>query len=194
MQIICVLIAQALFSNEILAKPISNLIFSAVTYVVAVAVIIFVPWKLIKLKTTRDELGLRGLPTWTDILMAPLGLIVTMFGAGILMLIMKWLIPGINLEQEQDVGFNNLIGREELIFRGWLYGKLRARMTAASAIIICSALFGILHGQWNVGITVFAMSVAMCLIRELTGTIWSGILVHMLKNGIAFYLLYVVMI
>ena len=209
-QIICVLIARALFSNEILAKPISNLIFSAVTYVVAVAVIIFVPWKLIKLKTTRDELGLRGLPTWTDILMAPLGLIVTMFGAGILMLIMKWLIPGINLEQEQDVGFNNLIGRaemiegfialviiapiaEELIFRGWLYGKLRARMTAVSAIIICSALFGILHGQWNVGITVFAMSVVMCLIRELTGTIWSGILVHMLKNGIAFYLLYVVM-
>ena len=135
---------------------------------------------------------------------------MTMFGAGILMLIMKWLIPGINLEQEQDVGFNNLIGRaemiegfialviiapiaEELIFRGWLYGKLRARMTAVSAIIICSVLFGILHGQWNVGITVFAMSVVMCLIRELTGTIWSGILVHMLKNGIAFYLLYVVM-
>ena len=39
--------------------------------------------------------------------------------------------------------------------------------------------------------TVFAMSIVMCAVRELTGTIWGGILIHILKNGIAFYFLFV---
>ena len=44
----------------------------------------------------------------------------------------------------------------------------------------------------NVGVTVFVMSVVMCLVREKwTQTIWSGIVIHMIKNGIAFFLLYV---
>ena len=81
---------------------------------------------------------------------------------------------------------------EEIIFRGWLYGKLRFRMPALPAILIVSVLFGIMHGQWNVGVTVFAMSLGMCVLREFTGTIWAGVLLHMIKNGIAFYFLFVV--
>jgi membrane protease YdiL (CAAX protease family) len=80
---------------------------------------------------------------------------------------------------------------EELIFRGFLYGKLRSRLNAIPAIILVSVLFGVLHGQWNVGVIVCIMSVFMCIARELTGTIYSGILMHMIRNGIAFYLLYV---
>ena len=80
---------------------------------------------------------------------------------------------------------------EELIFRGWLYGKLRAKIPAIPAMLVVSILFGIVHGQWNVGVTVFVMSIAMCTLREITGTIWGGILIHILKNGIAFYFLYV---
>ena len=38
---------------------------------------------------------------------------------------------------------------------------------------------------------VFALSVALCVLREITGTIYAGILTHMIKNGVAFYLLYV---
>ncbi len=79
---------------------------------------------------------------------------------------------------------------EEIRFRGWLYGKLRVRMSALPAILITSVLFGIMHGQMNVGVVVFAMSVAMCISRVLTGTIWAGILIHMIKNGIAFYFLF----
>ena len=59
------------------------------------------------------------------------------------------------------------------------------------AIILVSLMFGAAHGQWNVGITTFTMSVIMCLIREkLTDTIWAGIILHMLKNAIAFYFLF----
>jgi hypothetical protein len=35
------------------------------------------------------------------------------------------------------------------------------------------------------------MSIFMCIARELTGTIYAGILMHMIRNGIAFYFLYV---
>ena len=54
-----------------------------------------------------------------------------------------------------------------------------------------SILFGVVHMQWNVGVNVFAMSVVLCGLREITGTIYSGILVHMIKNGLAFYYLYI---
>ena len=81
---------------------------------------------------------------------------------------------------------------EEVIFRGYLYGKIRAAKVPfwATAIIV-SALFGLAHMQWNVGIDTFVLSMVMCLARELTGSIWTGILMHMMKNGLAFYFLFI---
>ena len=168
------------------------------------------PWWVLKKKTTRDELGLRGLPTWLDLLLAPVGLVVVMIVAGILTTIMVAILPSVDWQQAQEVGFHGLydFGEhllaficlviivpvcEEIVFRGWLYGKLRVRLPAAPAMLIVSLLFGIMHGQWNVGVTVFAMSLGMCAMRELTGTIWSGVILHMIKNGIAFYALFVLM-
>ena len=81
---------------------------------------------------------------------------------------------------------------EEIIFRGWLYGKLRIIIPKWLAILITSLLFGLIHMQWNVGISVFAMSIVTCTLREITGTIYSGILVHMINNGVAFCLVYIV--
>ena len=80
---------------------------------------------------------------------------------------------------------------EELLFRGWLYGKLRLKIPKVAAIVTTSLLFGLVHMQWNVGVNVFAMSVVLCALREVTGTIYAGILTHMIKNGVAFYLLFV---
>ena len=59
------------------------------------------------------------------------------------------------------------------------------------AILLVSALFGAVHLQWNVGVNVFSVSVVLCILRELTGTIYSGIIVHMIKNGVAFFLVYI---
>ena len=64
-------------------------------------------------------------------------------------------------------------------------------MGAVAAVLITSLVFGVMHFQWNVGVNVFALSVVLCVMREVTGTIYAGILLHMLKNGVAFYLLYV---
>lgn len=183
-------------------------LYSAIVYVVALLLIIFIPWRVAKSKTTRDELGLRGLPTWTDILLAPVGFIVFMILAVALTAVMQAVLPNIDWNEAQDVGYTALLTQsdfilaflslvviapiaEEIIFRGWLYGKLRAKIPAFPAMIAVSILFGLVHGQWNVGVTVFVMSLAMCTIREITGTIWGGVLVHIIKNALAFYLLYV---
>lgn len=195
-----ILPASALVTNHVQA------IYSVVAYGLSMAVIIFVPWGILKIKTTRDELGLRGLPTWTDVLLAPVGFIATTVVTMAVMAVMMALLPNIDWQQAQDVGFKGLFRFhefvmafvclvvlaplcEEIIFRGWLYGKLRARMSAVPAIILVSVLFGIMHGQWNVGVTVFVMSVGMCVMRELTGTVWAGVILHIIKNGLAFFVL-----
>ena len=198
-----------LLPKEVLVSNVTNAVYQVVVYAAVLAVVIYVPWKFLKYKTTRDELGLRGLPTWTDLLLAPIGFIVTMIVAAGLTALMMALLPQIQWDQTQVVGYKNLYQLsdfilaflclvvlapvcEEVIFRGWLYGKLRVRLPALPAMIIVSVLFGIMHGQWNVGVTVFAMSMGMCLMRELTGTVWSGVLLHMIKNGLAFYFLFVI--
>lgn len=186
-------------------QPVFAAIYSAVAYALAMALIIFVPWKI--MKTNRVELGLRGWPTWTDIGLAPAGFIIYLILAAILVWIFS-LFPWFDAAQEQEIVFNSyLFGfdrivafitlvvvapiAEEIIFRGWLYGKMRTKLPMAVSIFLVSVLFGMIHMQWNVGVNVFAMSVVLCGLREVTGTIYAGILLHMLKNGVAFYLLYV---
>lgn len=158
--------------------------------------------------TNRDELGVQKFPTFVDIGLAPIGYIVYMVIAAALTTIMS-AFTWFNAEEAQDVGFNYLSGgfdrtvamialviiaplAEEIIMRGWLYGKLRSKLKILPAILLVSVLFGFLHGQWNVAVSTFAMSIVLCGLREITGTIWSGVLLHMLSNGIAFYLLYIV--
>jgi membrane protease YdiL (CAAX protease family) len=59
------------------------------------------------------------------------------------------------------------------------------------AILITSTLFGLIHGAWNVGIDTFALSIVLCVVRLKTGSLWASILIHMTKNAIAFYLLFI---
>ncbi len=179
-----------------------------ISYIIALVVLILVPAKIIKMKVSRDNLGLNGLPTWTDILLAPIGYIVSIIVTLGVILLLQAIAPAVDWNQTQNVGYNAVYTNqdriitfvalvilapitEELIFRGFLYGKLRSRLSAIPAIIIVSVLFGLMHGQWNVGIVVGIMSIFLCIARELTGTIYAGVLMHMIRNGLAFYLLYV---
>lgn len=183
-------------------------VLMVIVYVMALVLIILPPLYLLNSKVSRDSLGLKGLPTWTDILLAPIGYIASMVATIAVLLVVQAVAPSFDLNEAQDVGFNGIYLNidkaiafvalvvlapiaEELIFRGYLYGKLRTRLSAIPAIILVSVLFGCMHGQWNVGIVVGVMSVFLCVARELTGTIYAGILMHMIRNGLAFYLLYV---
>lgn len=225
-----------ILGRETFIQTVPMAIYSALSYILACAWLIFAtPRIVVKLKivneykkdkhyinkklaprpASRNELGLTGTPTWTDIGLAPVGFIVATLLAALLAAVFS-VFPWFDVEQTQNIGFSAYLAgfdriiafvilvvvapiAEELIFRGWLYGKLRAVLSTKLAdvwsmvisILLVSVLFGIIHLQWNVGVNVFAMSVALCGLREITGTIYAGILTHMLKNGVAFYLLYV---
>ena len=194
-----------LFGKEALSQPVWTAVYSALSYIVALSLIIFVPRRW--LKTSRNELGLTGWPTWTDVGLSPVAFIAaTLLAAGAATFFSMF--PWFNANELQDVGFNTyMVGgdriiafitlvivapiAEEIIFRGWLYGKIREKVGIVASTLIVSALFGIVHMQWNVGVNVFCLSVVLCGLREVTGTIYAGILTHMVKNGVAFYLLYI---
>lgn len=213
-QFVVVYLLYFILGRETLSTPLWTTVMNALVYLLALVLIIFVPARLFKIKgwiPSREELGLRNLPTWVDLLLAPIGLILSL-------LLSTFLIPflskifAFDLSETQDVGYNFLNSgfdrvvayfalcilapiAEELIFRGFLYGKLRKKIPGKFSlflsIFLVSLLFGILHGQWNVGITVFCMSLVLCGLREITGTIYSGIVLHILKNTVAFILIYV---
>ena len=208
LQYLLAFIALRIFDREFLVSPVGTTVFTAVVYAATLAIVVFLPPFIYKKwKTTREELGLRELPTWTDIGLAPIGYIVMLILTSIVTAIFS-LFPWFNADQTQSTGYDYYIDGfdkiiafialvviapiiEEVIFRGWLYGKLRKKFIMPVAILLVSILFGVVHLQWNVGVNVFATSVVLCLMREVTGTVYSGILLHMLKNGIAFFLLYV---
>jgi membrane protease YdiL (CAAX protease family) len=177
-------------------------------YAVAALVIIGLPWVVKKYRTTKAELGLTRLMSWGDIGLAILGFVVYLGASWLLLLLVSRVFSSIDLQQVQETGFTNLRlyyqylvafltlvviapMAEELLFRGYLYGKLRRLMPLWVAILITSVTFGLVHGQWNVGIDVFALSVVLCGLREMTGSIWAGILLHMIKNAIAYYVLFI---
>ena len=183
-------------------------ITTAVVYALMLTIVIGVPWLLFRSMTTKQDIGLMRPMSWSDLGFAPLGFIIYFVISALLAYGAEKLLPGIDLKQAQETGFSHVTQyyqyilallslvvvapvAEEMIFRGFLYGKLRKLMPVWVAMLITSALFGLIHGQWNVGIDVFALSMVLCNLREITGSIWAGILLHMIKNGIAYYILFI---
>lgn len=195
-------------SLQMLDSSVQMFMLAASVYLVSLVVVIGLPWLVRRYRTTRADLGMTRLPVWSDLLLAPAGYVIYAFCASLLVYLVVQFVPGFNATQAQEVGFSNLVQRyemvlafitlvviaplaEETLFRGYLYGKLRKAVPLWVAIILTSALFGLLHGQWNVGLDVFVLSIVMCILRELTGSIWAGVLLHMIKNGLAFFILFI---
>ena len=202
-------IVMAMFLGDRLNDPVPMACFSALSYALAMLMIILTP-PIIKAKYqkksfsrkcfNRVELGFRGLPTWTDIGLAPVGFAAYFLLASALTFVFSVLFPWFDAGETQEIGFSLYLSgidrliafltlvivapiAEETIFRGWLYGKLRAKFLRSVSdgwsiffsTFFVSLLFGIVHMQWNVGVNVFAMSIVLCALREITGTIYADI-------------------
>jgi len=180
---------------------------SIVIYILALSIVIGLPWAVKKFKTSKQELGLDSTMTWTDLLLAPAAFIVYILLSFVCTSIASH-FPFYNVDQVQETGFSGLSHgyeyflafftlvivapvSEEILFRGYLLGKLRKYIPVWAAILITSLLFGIVHFAWNVSVDVFALSIVLCLLRIQTGRLWPSILLHMIKNGIAFYFLFI---
>ncbi|CAN5377959.1 hypothetical protein BH10PAT3_BH10PAT3_4250 [soil metagenome] len=120
----------------------------------------------------------------------------------------------INVDQAQKVGFESAAGgqlglvflslvvlppiAEEIMFRGFLFTSLRQKFRFRSAAIFTSLLFGIAHLQfgsgapllWVAALDTFTLSVVLCYLREKTGSLWPSIMLHAIKNSVAFFALY----
>jgi membrane protease YdiL (CAAX protease family) len=191
-----------------------NALVAAVVYTLSLVVVIGVPWVVGNYRTTKQDMGMTRLPSWMDILLAPAGFIVYFLCTALLIYTVSAVIPGFDADQSQQIGFSNLMQyyeyllafitlvvvapvAEEILFRGYLYGKIHKVVPVWGATIITSLVFACLHLpgdsqlQWNVALDVFALSVILCALREVTGSIWTGMLLHILKNGLAFYLLFI---
>ena len=129
--------------------------------------------------------------------------------------VIGYLIPSLNVNQHQQIGFTNVHGvaqlvltfislvilppfTEEVMIRGVLYGSLKKAMPGAGAVIVTSAIFASAHlpeggaagPLYIAAIDTFLLSLALIYLREKTNSLWAGITLHAFKNGVAFVALF----
>jgi membrane protease YdiL (CAAX protease family) len=156
------------------------------------------------------SIGLGRRPIAKDIIKGILGFAAFFVILAAVNIVLSAIFPDLDKEQ-QDVGFNTLnssmdyllalfslvilppIG-EEVLVRGYLFSGLRARLSFARAALITSLIFGLAHLQlgngaavvWAAGIDTFVLSLVLVYLRERTGALYAGMIVHALNNLIAF--------
>lgn len=134
----------------------------------------------------------------------------------VLLAVVATLVPSLNLDQQQQVGFQNAHGMaqlvltaislvilpplaEEILMRGFLYTSLRGYMPKIVAALVTSVIFASGHLQfgegapllWVAAIDTFVLSLVLVLLREKTGRLWASMGLHGLKNSIAFVVLFI---
>lgn len=189
-------------------QAVVNTIANIVVYSLTLVLIIGVPLWVRKQKTTLEDLGLTRLPVWKDFLWLLAGLVAYVILTALVNGLSRVIFPGADYDQPQDIGFSGLTSQlqfivtfisivivapvaEEVMFRGYLFGKLKKVVKVWIAVILSALLFAVAHLQFNVALDTFALGVVLALLRVTSGSIWASILLHMLKNGIAFYFLFV---
>lgn len=172
-------------------------------------------WFLKRHKASWSIIGLRR-PRWSD---AAYGLaavipyyLLYIATVGLISL----LVPGLNVDQEQEIGFENVVGllaltmtfvslvilpplTEEIVVRGVLYSSLKKALPVLWAVVATSFIFAAAHlpmggaagPLYIAALDTFVLSLVLIYLREKTGGLWAPITLHAIKNGIAFVALFV---
>ena len=81
---------------------------------------------------------------------------------------------------------------EELMFRGYLYSRLRStKLSYIVSSLIVSVLFGLAHRQLNISIDTFILSMVMIYVLRERDSLWATIGMHFIKNSFAFLAVFV---
>jgi membrane protease YdiL (CAAX protease family) len=126
------------------------------------------------------------------------------------------LIPAIDIDQVQQLGFDSAKGfdlvfvfltlvvlppiAEEILFRGFLFSRLKTQIGIAAAAIITSTIFALAHTEflgdnplnWIAAIDTFVFSFFLIFLYVKTKSLWPSIFLHAIKNCLAFIFLFLV--
>lgn len=166
-------------------------------------------------KISFPDLALKK-PSLENVLLALPVFVVYFVTLVITLALVSLVLPSINQDQDQQIGFENATGFlalalvfcslvilpafvEEVMVRGFLYGGLIKKFSKISAALIASLIFGFAHLQlgsgesplWVAAIDTFILSMFLIWLREKTGNLWAGIAVHALKNSLAFITIFI---
>lgn len=73
---------------------------------------------------------------------------------------------------------------EETFFRGFVFQGLRNGMAVGWAIVFSALLFGVAHADPGSFAVLFIIGIALAFLRWRSKSIWPGMILHMLNNGI----------
>ena len=74
---------------------------------------------------------------------------------------------------------------EELLFRGYLQRQVERGWGTVASIVVIGVLFGLYHLRLSQVIPLSLLGIYMGFAVWATGSLWSGVLVHLLNNGLA---------
>ena len=171
----------------------------------------FVRWR----KTSFKVLGLKK-PRWVDPLWGLVALPVYYVAFLAVLLITAAIFRGLNVSQQQQIGFTGAHGSlelaltffslvvfppiaEEILMRGFLYTSLKKAMSTVGAALVTSVIFAIGHLQigsgapllWVAAIFTFVLSLVLVFLREKTGRLYAGMTLHALVNFVSFYQIFI---
>lgn len=165
---------------------------------------------------TFKVIGLKH-PRWRDAMYGIIAVPLYYILYFVTVSVVSHFVPGLNVDQHQDIGFNDVHGvvamlltfislvilpplAEEIMFRGFLYSSFKKALPTALAVIFTSLIFASIHlleggssgPLYIAAIDTFILSLVLIFLREKTGSLWASITLHGIKNGIAFVALFAI--
>jgi membrane protease YdiL (CAAX protease family) len=161
-----------------------------------------------------NSVGLGSKPPIKSVVFAAITYVVYFVTLIISVAVLTFVIPSLDANQMQQIGFDNAAGQqlifvfltlvvmppiaEEIIFRGFLYQRLKNLISIYPAAIITSIIFALAHTEflgdnplnWIAAIDTFILSFFLIFLLEKTKSLWASIFLHAIKNLIAFVLLF----
>ncbi|MBP7767216.1 CPBP family intramembrane metalloprotease [Candidatus Saccharibacteria bacterium] len=126
------------------------------------------------------------------------------------------LLPGLDTRQKQQLGFDSQTQShylilvfmslvilppliEETLMRGFMFTNLRNKLHFLPATMLTSIVFAAAHLQlgsgakllWIAALDTLILSLFLCYLREKSDSLWPCILLHGIKNTVAFLFLFV---
>lgn len=175
-------------------------------------------WWLHRIRKQKfiELVGLNNKPKWSSLGYAAAVYVVYFLTLLVSVGIISQIIPGIDTNQMQQIGFDNAAGgqlifvfltlvvlppiAEEIIFRGFLYKRLKGLTNIYFAAVLTSVIFALAHTEflgdsplnWIAAIDTFILSFFLIYLLEKTKSLWASIFLHGIKNSIAFVLLFII--